>query len=252
MIKQLPAVDEPEWLLHIDSKSMAEAPFPLAAILRGSLYYPSSGFDGDPIRYLAGNFTSFIYCDYGLGHDDLRAALIAPGFHGYKILASRDVTEEELTCRGWIPSFTLPQDGDPVRFRDRMKTPFCLWTVLQRCDEVPVSHGPYRFSLLYLCADGVAAFQALYVANNASPRVVAIIQPGHGFGWNWTNYEDPHQIFARTVLQNPAGRPAVLLYGGIGQRGFYRQPCWPDYPKLVRFLDKAGGGSIGVWSAPNR
>lgn len=128
-----------------------------------------------------------------------------------------------------------------------MKTPFCSWSILERSNDFPPSHGPRRFSFLYLCADGVAAFQALYVANRALPAIVAIIQPGHGFGMNWTNFTDPEKIFAQSVLENPAGKPTILLYGGIGRRSFYEQPCWPEYTKRVCFLRKAGGGSIGVW-----
>lgn len=249
MLEQLPAAEEPEWLSRIDSTTMCAAPFPLADILRGSLYYPSAGFDGDPVRYLAGNVVSFVFVDYGKSEEELTAELTNPryGFRGYEVIGSRRITENELAPRGWTPSFPSPADGDPSRYRDRMKKPFCSWVILQRRPETPISHGPHRFSLVYLCADGVAAFQALYAANGAAPGFVAVIQPGHGFGGNWTNYEDPNRIFARSVMQNPSGKPTFLLFGGIGRRDFYREPCWPDYSEFVCFLDKAGGGTIGVW-----
>lgn len=247
MIEQLPGIPEDNWLSRIDPATFHEASFPLHDVIRDSLYYPSSGFDGDPIRHLGGNVISFIYVDYGKGRDDLHTVLSNSGFRGYKIIASRDVSALELAPNGWTPSPPTHADGDPYRYRDWMKTPFCSWMIFQRLDEVSANHGPHRFSLLYLCADGVAAFQALYVANRASPSIVAIIQPGHAFGGNWAAYPDPQQIFARSVLQNSAGKPAILLYGGIGRRNLYRQPCWPDYSELVCFLDKAGGGSIGVW-----
>ncbi len=104
-----------------------------------------------------------------------------------------------------------------------------------------------RFSLLYLCADGAAAYQALYIANAIAPKAIAVIQPGHSFGGNWTNFEDPQQILARTVAANPAGKPEFLLYGGYGSRDYYRQPCWPEYSEHVCFLDKHDGGTIGLW-----
>lgn len=245
MIEQLPAVGEPEWLSRIDPNNISEVPFPLADILRASLYYPSSGFDGDPVKYLAGNVVSFVYVDYGQTEGALTAELNGHGFRGYEVIARRSVTERELTPHGW-PS---REDGDPNQYRNRgcIETPFCSWSILQRLDEFDESHGPRRFSLLYLCADGVAAFQALYVGNEVAPAVVAIIQPGHGFGENWTNFEDPTKIFARSVFDNPAGQPTILLYGGLGERSFYEEPCWPYYAELVCFVDKAGGGSVGVW-----
>ena len=247
MIEQLPILADSEWLSRIDPASICETALPLNEILRDSLYYPSSGFDGDPVRHFVGNIFSFIYVDYGSTAENFDIALTTPGFRGYELIAKRAVMQRELSPSGWTPIFPKSTDGDPFRYRDWIRTPFCSWAILQRCIDVPASHGPDRFSLLYLCADGVAAFQALYVGNNMSPAAVAVIQPGHGFGANWTNFEDPGQIFARTVTQNSAGAPAFLLYGGYGQRRYYRTPCWPSYETLVCFLDKAGGGSIGIW-----
>jgi len=138
-------------------------------------------------------------------------------------------------------------DGDPYRYQDSIEEPYCSWSIFQRGEDVPPDHGPSRFSLLYLCADGVAAFQALYTANSASPKAVAVIQPGTSFGLNWTNFEDPTLVFARNVLANPNGIPPVLLYGGIGSRDFYRESCWPSHEDFICFLAKGGRGSIGIW-----
>jgi hypothetical protein len=76
---------------------------------------------------------------------------------------------------------------------------------------------------------------------------IAIIQPGHGFGGNYTDFTDPERILARSVFGNPAGAPQLLLYGGWFERKLYREPCWPGYRELICFLDISGGGSIGVW-----
>ena len=249
MIEELPKACQSEWLSRVDPATIQDAEFPLADILRDSLYYPASGFDGDPVRYLAGNVLSFVYVDYGHSRKELDDELTSPGFRGYEVIARRNVTERELTPRGWTPSFPSPADGDPSRYRDWMKKPFCSWIIMQRRMEMPASHGPKRFSLLYLCADGVAAFQALYVANGKFPAIVAVIQPGHGFGGNYTNFEDPERIFARSVLENPAGRPRFLLYGGIARDEY---PCWPDYTERLRSLWKTGGGIIRVWQNPQQ
>lgn len=247
MLNQLPEIAVPSWLNNLSPTTIRNGSFPLQEFLQNSLYYPASGFDGDPIRYLAGNILSFIYVDYGHAEDEFMDALGSPGFRGYDLVATRPVIEQELAPNGWNPILPARIDGDPFRYRDRTKNPFYSWSVFQRRDDVPVNHGPSRFSLLYLCADGVAAFQALYIANAAVPKAVAVIQPGHAFGGNWTDYTDPKQIFARSVLENPSGRPTFLLYGGIGKRDYYRQSCWPDYQAHICFVDKVGG-TIGIWS----
>ena len=246
MIESLPEKNMPEWIKS-DFSENPVSQIPLKEILSGSLYYPSSGFDGDPIKYLSGKFYSFIFVDYGIDRNELDEEIRNRGFNGYHIVMSRDITEKQLTPNGWEPTSPSRHDGDPSKYRDWIKKPFAKWLVFQRNNGLSSEHGAEKFSLLYLCLDGVAAFQALYISNNCFPLGIAIIQPGHGFGGNWTNFEDPEGILARTVIANPAGKPKILLYGGIGKRDFYREPCWPRFSEHVCFLEKANGGSIGVW-----
>lgn len=248
MLSQLDSKPVPGWLRNLTAESIREGAFPLKQILKDSLYYPSSGFDGDPVKYMAGNLHSFIYVDYGHGRDEFERALEQPGFHGYELVAKRSVTKQELAPGGWKPILPAPEDGNPYQSPHDGIEPYCIWAVFQRAAEVAADHGPDRFSLLYLYADGVAAFQALYLGNAAVPKAIAVIQPGHGFGGNWTDYTNPELIFARSVLRNPRGVPEYLLYGGIGGPDVYRRPIWPDFEDLICSVDKTGGGSIGVWS----
>jgi hypothetical protein len=359
MISRLPEKSVPDWLAKISQSTIKIDPFPLTQLLEDSLYYPSSGFDGDPVKYLSGNILSYIYVDYGHSQDKLENEILKRGFRGYDLVATRSVTEQELTPRGWRPiqptqyhverssydwfdhndltiegfkifyrknreawefekeslellseqfavdqcyfdNLTLHLEEEKSELQDMNglqresalqdindrqrdieteleykrryyrtecenfeelshkftlmgdlfwgeKEPYCSWSIFQRGEDVPSIHGPPRFSLLYLCADGVAAFQALYYANSASPKAVAVIQPGTAFGGNWTDFDDPSGIFARTVFGNPKGSPQILLNGGRGNRDFFREPCWPSYTELICFLDKSRGGSIGVW-----
>ena len=227
-----------------------ESPFPIRLLLRDSLYYPSSGFDGKPVKYLAGKILSFVYVDYGYTRNKLFDKLEEQGFRGYDLVASRSVSERELTPQGWHPPPLDPHDGDPERHRYWIKDPFCEWLLFQRREAVPACHGPSRFSLLYLCADGVAAFHALYVANSIAPKIVAVIRPGCGpLGMGWTDFEDPRKIFARSVLGNPGGRPEFLLYGGWEDSNRYRRPCWHDYSENVCFFGRSRRRRIvGLWS----
>jgi len=234
MRKALPRPALPDWLSHLTADEIMTAPFPLQDLLQDSLYYPSSAFDGAPIRHLVGNFFSFIYVDYGYSEERFRREL-GKGFPVYDLVACRSVTEQELAPNGWKQPLLDIRDGDPAQgYRHKVKTPFCNWAVLQRNERHATMNIPHRFSLLYLCADGVAAFHALYVSNKSVPKAVAIIQPGDGFGGNWTCFSDPQAIFARSVLGNPYGQPAYLLYGGWHE--FYRKPtqsCWPGYNTLL-------------------
>ena len=67
------------------------------------------------------------------------------------MLSQRDVNVRELSPGGWAPLPLDVNDGDPEQYRDAMQSPFCLWLIFQRTPDFDDSHGPYRFSLLYLC-----------------------------------------------------------------------------------------------------
>ena len=248
MFDSLPQKKIPSWLANIDAENQS-SPFPLKEILSDSLYYPSSGLDGDPVKYLSGNIHSFVYVDYGIGSDALEAGLNNSGFNGYHQILSCKITDKKLSPDSWQPLSPSRHDGDPERYREDMKKPFATWSVFQRDDGLDSEHGAERFSLLFLCADGVAAFQALYLSNQCFPLGIAIIQPGYSMGGNWTDFTDPTNLLAATILNNPAGKPRFLLDGGLHEHDLCREPCWPQYSDHVCFLEKEGSGSIGVWLA---
>ncbi len=93
MLHQLPEIVVPMWLTNLSSTTIMNEPFPLHEILHVSLYYPSSGFDGDPVRHFAGNILSFIYVDYGHDHTEFMNALENPGFREYYPFATRSLIE---------------------------------------------------------------------------------------------------------------------------------------------------------------
>jgi hypothetical protein len=259
VLLSLPLFPTPDWLKG-SADNLSQKELPIKELLQDSLYYPACALDGDPVRTLNGNIHSFVYVDYGIPADLLKVALES-GFRGYRILFTRQVQEHELVPHNWNPRLPLPRDGSPeYQYRRLNWNPFCLWTVFERLDQFDTTHGPQRFSLLYLSADGAAAFQAMYEGNQCRPLAVAVIQPGHlMFGGNWTDYTDPKGILGRSVIGNAAGRPDILLFGGYGRRKQYRSPCWPDYEQLVKFVEKSPfykhgrqyGGSIGVWFRPS-
>lgn len=246
MAARLPRVKSPAWLTKLSAGSMKNGSFPLDRILRGSLYYPASGFDDTPARHLSGSVRSFVYADYGRERDEFMRALAGPEFHGYEILAIREIDEAELAPHGWHHPPDPFRDGEPNA--SDVKQPFFIWVVMEGPYDLLVNHDPRRLSLLYLCIDGVKAFQTLYVERGISPKAIAIIQPGESFGGNYTDFKDPERSLGRAVLGNPAGAPQFLLYGGYGKQDEYAWPCWPRYPERIRFVEKSGGGSVGVWS----
>jgi hypothetical protein len=232
--------------MKLDHAKIEGGPLPLADMLKGSLYYPAAGFDGRPVAELGGQIHSFVYVDYGVRRDVLFDQLNSneDGFKGYEILGWREVKQDELVPTGWQPEVVPGPQEDPSR-RPFDGESFGVWVVLERAQSLGSAHGPERFSLLYLCADGAAAYQALYNANESVPSVLAIIQPGTGFGGNYTDFTDPKAILARSVWANRTGLPSLLLHGGIGGRKDYTDPIWPMYGVDGGWLN---GHSIRAWS----
>lgn len=118
--------------------------------------------------------------------------------------------------------------------------------IFERDGSTPLSHGPERFSLLYLNADGAAAYKALYVGNAMRAKAIAVIEPGNGFGGNWTDFTDPQAILARVVLSNPASMPDFYLSGGFGRLKYLPAPR-PSYPRLLGWYSYGGAGGGEVW-----
>lgn len=211
-----------------------QEPIPLPEILNDSVYYPACGLDGDPIKYLGRQFQSFVYVDYGVGRDAVLQRL--EHFKGYDLEACRDLESKDLVTSGWPPPDLARMTSLTERVVQTICEPFAVWALYRRQPNYDDDHGPTEFSLLYIGGDGVATFHALFYSRQVTPAAICLIQPGTGFGGNWTDFEDQDGILARLVLGNPAGRPSFLLYGGWGDGEFYRHAPWPGYDKQEAVL----------------
>ncbi|MDD2740544.1 MAG: hypothetical protein PHR94_16575 [Methylomonas lenta] len=227
----------PAWLKDLTAEHIHNDSFPLTDILQDSLYYPGAGHDGKPVKWLSGNVYSFVYSDYGISKSSLLSDLIDPsdGFRGYGVLAFRDVTMHELIPNGWSAMMPDDRDGNPKSFQESIKQPYAIWAVLERLPEFNDEHGPQRFSLLYICCDGAAGYQALYNSNQIKPKILFMVN--HGFGCNWTNFETPEKILARSARANSQGLPDFLIGRKKNEQ---KASYWPDdYPNepLTQILD---------------
>ena len=193
---------------------------PLDSLLENSAYYPACRYDGDLIRLFNKilrdkGIRSFIYCDYG-ANEDLVEREAKQNMRGYHVLAHRSVDISELTGHGMNPRCFLP-----VRRCGKVKsggTFFCHWFIFARDDSFTDTHGPERFSLMYICAEGVTAYELFYNSREIMPKCVAIIQPGEGFGVNWTDFHKVGAPLYQALKSNPAGLPEMIVNGGIWER----------------------------------
>ena len=210
----------------LTSDEIQNGKFPLEELLENSLYYPSSGFDGGVVKHFSKEVQSFIFCDYATSKVKLLDAL--DKFHGYRIFASRPLSLLEVYPKGYAiqppPNFNLKEY---TKYKEIQSEPFVHWAVYERVDNFDETHGPKRFSLLYIGGEGVAAYQSLYWITMKTAKILAIIQPGTGFGGNWTDFKDKKSPLAWAVLTNTYGTPETIIYGGIGKN--YTDLNWDGY-----------------------
>lgn len=231
------------YLYGLSTNAILNDPFPVKEVLENSVYYPASGFDGGLIRDVNRNrqdwdVASFVYCDYHVTVEELRESALQ--MRGYTLLAWRDLRMEELIPNGW--NQLMPLNIGLGRYQDTIRrfanpNPFAVWMVFSRNPEYEAEHGPSRFSLLYLCAEGVASYQALYWTHHCVPRAIAIIQPGTGFGFNWTDFYQKDKPLHWVVKNHPEGMPEYVLTGHYSQSATsanarldaHHSINWPEY-----------------------
>lgn len=247
------------YLINLTENDIVQGPIPLQEMLANSLFYPACDSDGGVVKDCNKNYQNigidtFIYCDYAFGEVALNEDLDT--FQGYKVFATRSLRQHDLTPNGW--SMVMPPRLDLQQyhmFKDAYKKPFAKWIVYERVPEKGEDFGPKRFSLIYIGGEGIATYQAMYWTNNACPKAIAIIQSGHAFGLNWTNFTEPNGYMNWVVSKNPNHKmPRNIYYGGIGSNDRYDDLNWVGYKKvrgIKRYYDqsRSGSGYVSVYES---
>lgn len=152
------------------------------------VYYPGSGLDGHPVSVFNRSRSAhcYVYVDYGLPRGRLISAIERDGFLGYAPERRFDLT---VTDFGRAPSDQEPHRG-AARLgpgHDETIPPYGFLQVFRRDGGYDASHGADRFVILFLFADGHAAYEALFCRPAARPPFAVVLQD-HGFGGNWSPF----------------------------------------------------------------
>ena len=218
----------------LDPVVLTSGNLPLDSLLENSAYYPACRYDGDLIRLFNKilkdkGIRSFIYCDYEANEDQV-VRKAKQNMRGYNVLAHRSVGISEFAGSNMDSRCFLP-----VNRCGKVKSGrsfFCHWFIFERDDSFNETHGPERFSLMYICAEGVTAYEILYSYREIAPKCVAIIQPGEGLGGNWTDFHKVGAPLYQALKSNPAGLPEMIVNGGNWERDWnrgYDNLSWEEY-----------------------
>ena len=166
-----------------------------------TVYYPGSQYDGHPVALLNKSHSChcFIYVDYGLRRDDLINEIHTDDFMGYEPVKRIDLSISDFEVN-FLNSET--RAIRPRRFgllKDEM--PYGFIQLFQRRKDFTDAHGAELFSVLFLYADGHAAYDAVYVRQGSVKPPFAVVLQDHGFGGNWAHFGDSgpmHEVARRS------------------------------------------------------
>lgn len=155
------------------------------------VYYPGSGTDGEPVKLFGSTHSvhCFVYVDYGISKNQIESELAhsTHSFLGYRTLARLLLSESDLNLNEWCAHITLESKATHNRCHTHT-TPFGFIEILERKHQYDDNHGAHRLAILFLGADGIATYDALFCQkNNISPPFVVIVQD-HGFGGNYDRF----------------------------------------------------------------
>lgn len=232
-----------EFLKTLTVEKIIKCNYPVEDLLPGSLFYPASGFDGGVVKDCNRRkgelkIYSFIYCDYGLSYEALMKEIKQKLFCGYNSIASRPVKKREILSQDNIIKLEANRKKLlRIQKVGKLESFFAQWTVYERHSKYTEKHGPERFSVLHICDDGIAIYNALYSSNRTFAKALAIIQPGAGYGNNWTDFSNPEGELANVILNNSFGQPQFIYYGGNGSPAMkYDDFRWEGYA-VSRFIE---------------
>ena len=233
--------DVPEWLKAYQRGKAR----PLADFLGSRIvYYPGSRTDGDPVEVFGASHSAhcFIYADYMLSKDELLEELHTNGFWGYNVLDELSFSEAEvMRAIPWRRHFlSEAEQREAARGTAQMREythpePYALLAILERRPHFGDGHGPERLAILFLGADGIATYEAIF-ANGNAPQFFGFLLQDHSWGGNYnrfgrdgflekimvaskayphfvlTGYDSPYDGYAKVEWAEPAGSRGRSLF----------------------------------------
>lgn len=201
--------------------------------LRESVFYPCSGFDGSPVRFLGHRFQQYIYADYGVTRDSFEKACNLNGFLGYRVCSIKELDVELVFQMSW-KKLAVTHRTILSQLHLNWMNPFILHTRFERLASFPEEHGPSSFELIFICCEAITTFHSVFTKRGIAPRCLVYIRPGTAFGGNFSAY--PERL-ARAIRANVGGTPEFILYdksGGNAKHGDYL-PILEQYQPIQRW-----------------
>ena len=225
----------PDWLLGYQK---GEKPTFKKLLNNRVVFYPGAGLDGQPVSTFNKAHYShvYFYVDYGLKKETIVNELTrAESFRGYKLIGLEEYSEKEISPSGWVRHYT-PTNEEIERMRSYARiNPFCFLAIYEREDGYDESHGMKRFAIIYLCADAIAAYDAMFINSGKAPSLIVL--QDHGFGGNYNCFGNKGALYQ--IATSSGVLPALALIAD-------NTDTWDQYDK-VKGVSHVLGGAHFRW-----
>lgn len=220
----------PPWLRDFKDGDHA----PMAGFLSSSIvYYPGSGDDGQPVKLFGSAHSAhcFVYVDYVLDREHMARELSAEGhpFRGYSTLCRLTLQASDLAPQSWVQHVHL---GASVPKHQHSVAPYGFLEILQRDGAHQETHGPDRLAILFLGADGIATYDALFCQGNGRKAPLATVVEDHSFGCNYDKFGNGGLL--DQLAHRTAALPRFLLVAET-------TTAWEGYDRIAGVDGDRGG-----------
>ena len=213
----------PRWLAE---RRPGDAKPPFGTLMSSHVvFYPGSGTDGEPVRIFNQSRSAhvFLYVDWGISREQLDAALKCRYFTGYHPLERCEYSTDEIAPANFTPHADITGEvAARARKWDPGKPPFCRLEIMERDADREDGFGAKRLAFIFLCADALAAYEALF-AGGTYPAPFAVLLHDYGFGGNYDKF-GAFGLLEECAI-NSGALPELLLvahYNTDPWRGYYR------------------------------
>ena len=194
------------------------------------VYYPGSGTDGHPVKVFGSTHSAhcFVYADYMVSQARLEETLDSVHrFRGYHTVSRLQLREADLVPSGWTRHLEFGDPQDRYGFSNAIAAaPFGFLEVLERDSAYDESHGARRLAILFLGADGIATYDALFCQRTTPTSPYAVLLQDHGFGGNYEHF-GRHGLL-ETIAQRTSVFPRWLLTARHGTQAWEGYSPVPD------------------------
>jgi len=223
----------PEWLKTYQKGQ----PLPLRDFLHSRIgYYPGCGDDGHLFRVFGKSHSvhCFVLVDYMVSEEAVLKSIHKPdGIRGYGIVEERSVSEQEMKSVAPFRKWHITE-GERPHGEVGTVTPFVRFVALERLPDFDDEHGAERLAVLFMGADAIATYDAIFANGNARPPFVVLAED-YGFGGQWAAGFAGGQLL-ENIAQRSGVYPEFLLAP---------HSPWSGYEKVEGVARSPGGAHDG-------